>query len=770
MAGTRDVQTEEGADATKARSFCKIVTLNIIRFFLGPRYNDKKDLIYSQHTRHTQHAQGDVETKGRSKEGNRDAKQSPEPQSGEPVNKSPAPAVPLRIIRSNTKTKTVLTYTGEIPSGIKEKGGLLQGALVPAQRIGSKPGKPGQDYTNRPPGSKHSKPEQARIDYPSGFKGSSGSKNSAGLLQNQLLGAQRSVPVDKRRDWTNIRNSGTLFPRDSHTKPKWGDILTWQLTGPAAGPTRTSIKRKTDAMADVVQDWGAPEELAEPLVVNYGVFKALDKSDKEKVIENEAEHYGIVKPKGYTVSFHYNPEVEYHHFGSSHPMKPWRLTLTKQLILAYGLEYSMDIYCPPPANIGQLEVFHDRGYLDFLHEYAVLDVLRISNPIVELTQNVSVTPRDLENLGSAKAEKLHGFGFAGDSNDCPVFDGLWNYVSLYSGASLHAADRLLNKDSDIAINWSGGLHHAKKNAASGFCYVNDIVLAIQQLLTQNPRVLYIDIDVHHGDGVEHAFENSDRVFTLSYHKFGKDKWNQSFFPGTGDITDVGPTDPSSRGKGHTLNIPFDDGIDDEQYRWVFKVVTGAVIQKYQPTVIVLQCGADSLGGDRLGRFNLNIKAHGFCVEFVKSFNIQLLLIGGGGYTPRNVARTWCHETAVCTGIALHNHLPTHLPYISAFTGAENGNGVLYPDLRNTKRHENNNTDPGIRELVARALENLRYIEGAPSVVANDVGLTEAAIMRIRASIDEEFRDRAEDRETRESEKTRRRHERNIGGRGEHRFR
>ncbi|KAF2496922.1 histone deacetylase 3 [Lophium mytilinum] len=494
----------------------------------------------------------------------------------------------------------------------------------------------------------------------------------------------------------------------------------------------------------IVQEW----EPTEPWAVDYGDFKSMSAEAKEAVIQKEADEYGIEKPKGYKVSFHYNAEVEYHHFGSSHPMKPWRLTLAKQLILAYGLEYAMDLYQPRPATFDELAIFHDRQYLGFLQ---------------------SITPQNLDS-DPAKAKYLELFGFGGESNDCPVFDGLWNYVSLYSGASMHAAHNLLNQQSDIAINWSGGLHHAKKNAASGFCYVNDIVLAIQHLLTQHQRVLYIDVDVHHGDGVEQAFESTDRVFTLSYHKYGLDKWGAGFFPGTGNINEVGPTDPSNRGKGHTLNIPLEDGIDDEQYKWLFKTVTGAVILKYQPTAIVLQCGADSLGGDRLGRFNLNIKAHGFCVEHVKSFNIPLLLIGGGGYTPRNVARTWCHETAVCTGSELHNNLPMHLPYLQAFDGAENGGGMLYPNLHNTKRHDNQNSREKLQKLVAHAMENLRYLEGAPSVVVNNHGLTEAQIMRIREKVDREMREEAEDKESRESEQGRRRRERNTGGRGEHRFR
>jgi histone deacetylase HOS2 len=277
-------------------------------------------------------------------------------------------------------------------------------------------------------------------------------------------------------------------------------------------------------------------------------------------------------------------------------------------------------------------------------------------------------------------------------------------------------------------------------------------------------VLYIDIDVHHGDGVEAAFESTDRVFTLSYHKFGTDKLGWPFFPGSGAIDEMGPTDPTNRGKGHCLNIPIDDGIDDEQYKWLFKTVTGAVIDKYNPTVIVLQSGADSLGGDRLGKFNINIKAHGFCVETVKNYGRPFLLLGGGGYTPRNVARTWCHETSVCVGAELHNDLPSHIPYVQAFQGAENGGGILYPDLHNTKRHENLNTDAKINKLMVAAMENLRYLEGAPSVNVNTTGITEEEIMRIREEIDNELDEEAQERE--QLENSRRRRERNTGGRGE----
>jgi histone deacetylase 1/2 len=207
---------------------------------------------------------------------------------------------------------------------------------------------------------------------------------------------------------------------------------------------------------------------------------------------------------------------------------------------------------------------------------------------------------------------------------------------------IEGAMRLSHNKCDIAVNWAGGLHHAKKSEASGFCYVNDIVLSILELLRHYQRVLYIDIDVHHGDGVEEAFYTTDRVMTVSFHKFGE------FFPGTGDLRDIG----AAEGKYYSLNFPLRDGIDDETYASIFEPTIKNVVDWYRPEVIVLQSGADSLSGDRLGRFNLSMKGHGNCVEFVKKLGLPLLLLGGGGYTIRNVCRTWAYETSVAIGTEL----------------------------------------------------------------------------------------------------------------------
>lgn len=260
--------------------------------------------------------------------------------------------------------------------------------------------------------------------------------------------------------------------------------------------------------------------------------------------------------------------------------------------------------------------------------------------------------KQLENTASLAA--LDKFNFAAD---CPAFSGLARFCRLYSGGSLAGARELaLGPQDGVAINWSGGLHHAKRTEASGFCYVNDIVLAILELLAYFPRVLYIDIDVHHGDGVQEAFYTCDRVMTLSVHKHG-----DGFFPGTGDIDEVG----TSEGRYYSVNVPLRSGIDDAGYAYVFEPIVQAAIETFQPSVIVLQGGADSLGCDRLGCFNLSIRGHGECVRFVQSFGLPVLMLGGGGYTIRNVSRCWAYETSILAGRPLSNDLPV-TPYHSQF--------------------------------------------------------------------------------------------------------
>jgi hypothetical protein len=162
----------------------------------------------------------------------------------------------------------------------------------------------------------------------------------------------------------------------------------------------------------------------------------------------------------------------------------------------------------------------------------------------------------------------------------------------------------------------------------------------------------LDIDVHHGDGVQDAFYYTDRVMTVSFHKYGN-----GFFPGTGDVYEIG----KKEGKYFSVNVPLKDGIDDRSYHSVFKPIMTDVMDLYRPTAVVIQCGADSLRGDRIGTFNLSLDGHAECVRFIRSYGLPTLVVGGGGYTIRNVARCWANETAVCIDpdTPLSNDIPNN---------------------------------------------------------------------------------------------------------------
>eukprot|EP00466_Bigelowiella_natans_P007278 jgi/Bigna1/57963/fgenesh1_pm.42_\ len=320
------------------------------------------------------------------------------------------------------------------------------------------------------------------------------------------------------------------------------------------------------------------------------------------------------------VAYFYHDQVGNYHYGPGHPMKPHRIRMAHSLILNYGLYKKMEIYRPDLVEDEMMTMFHSDDYVHFLQ---------------------SVTPDNMNDY----SRELQRYNM---DVDCPVFDGLYKFCQIYTGASIGGARKLMQGNADICINWSGGLHHAKKSEASGFCYINDIVLAILELLNHYARVLYIDIDIHHGDGVEEAFYNTDRVMTASFHKYGE------YFPGTGGVKDIGV----NKGKKYSINFPLMDGIDDQSYQSIFKPIMAKIMETFQPGAVVLQCGADSLAGDRLGCFNLSLKGHAACVDYMKSFNVPLLILGGGGYTVRNVARCWANET----GAVLDQKLSEEIPY------------------------------------------------------------------------------------------------------------
>ena len=249
-------------------------------------------------------------------------------------------------------------------------------------------------------------------------------------------------------------------------------------------------------------------------------------------------------PKNRVCYFHDAETIGSFYYGPGHPMKPHRLQMTHNLVLAYGLYKKMQCFRPHLATDEELVQFHAEDYVDFIRR---------------------VTPDNSTDF----AKQLQKFTVG---EDCPVFDGLYDYCRVYTGGSLDGAMKLNHGLADVAINWAGGLHHAKRSEASGFCYINDIVLAILELLKYHARVLYLDIDIHHGDGVEEAFYSTERVMTVSFHKYG-----DYFFPGTGDVKDVG----YGQGKYYSINFPLKDGMDDASYQSIFKPVIAKIMEVYQ---------------------------------------------------------------------------------------------------------------------------------------------------------------------------------------------
>ncbi len=369
------------------------------------------------------------------------------------------------------------------------------------------------------------------------------------------------------------------------------------------------------------------------------------------------------------VAYFYDAEVGNYHYGQGHPMKPHRARLTHNLVVNYGLFRKMDIFRPTLMPASDLTRFHSDDYINFL---------RLITP-----DNMSDYTRQLQKFNVGE--------------DCPVFDGLFEFCQIYCSGSMGGAARLNQNAADVVINWAGGLHHAKKCEASGFCYVNDCVLGILELLKQHNRVLYIDIDIHHGDGVEEAFYTTNRVMTCSFHKFGE------FFPGTGAVQDLGV----GGGEGYAINYPLNDGMDDESFGTIFRPVITKIMERFQPGAIVLQCGADSLSGDRLGCFNLSLRGHADCVAFVKSFNIPTLVLGGGGYTLRNVPRCWTYETAVLLDTPVEDTLPYN-DYFEYFG----------PDYRlhlPVSNMQNLNSPKYLEDMTNNVLQILNKVEIAPSV-------------------------------------------------------
>lgn len=309
-----------------------------------------------------------------------------------------------------------------------------------------------------------------------------------------------------------------------------------------------------------------------------------------------------------------------HSYGTGHPLKVERLQLTMDLIAAYGLFDTPDAPWVEARNADETDLlkFHSAEYLAMLK---------------------------LANTGRAPPQALQ-FGLG--SGDNPVFPGLFDWSLLVAGATLECVRQVMDGDCRIAFNIAGGLHHARADRASGFCYLNDPVIGISRMIENGLRVVYLDVDVHHGDGVEAAFYNTDQVLTISLHQHG-----YTLFPGTGFPDEMG----EGPGRGYTVNVPLAPGTDDDLYLWVFMEVVPPLVRAYDPDVLVTQLGVDTLATDPLAGLNLTTNGFIKLVEEIKSWNRKWVALGGGGYNMMNVARSWTGAWAVMKGADIPDVLP-----------------------------------------------------------------------------------------------------------------
>jgi acetoin utilization protein AcuC len=307
-------------------------------------------------------------------------------------------------------------------------------------------------------------------------------------------------------------------------------------------------------------------------------------------------------------------------YGPQHPLRMERLGLTWRLMEAYGLTTlpGVAVHRPEAAPESAIARYHHPDYIAMLKAC-----------------NEGVVPR---------AAAAFGLG----PGDNPVFRGVWDCARLVGGGSLLAADLIARGDVDRVFHFAGGLHHAVDQRASGFCYVNDAVLAIMRLRERGLRVAYVDIDAHHGDGVQAAFYHDPNVLTISTHERG-----ERLFPGTGFVREAG----AGAGVGYSVNLPLEAYTDTAIYLPAFEEVVPPLLDAFKPDVVVAQLGVDAHRTDPLTHLQLDIQGFARAVQRITELSPQLLALGGGGYDLQNVARGWTAAWAVMNGIELPDELP-----------------------------------------------------------------------------------------------------------------
>ncbi|MBM7597670.1 acetoin utilization protein AcuC [Virgibacillus halotolerans] len=298
-----------------------------------------------------------------------------------------------------------------------------------------------------------------------------------------------------------------------------------------------------------------------------------------------------------------------YHFHDDHPFNQKRVTLTKELLEYSSTLTAQDITAPRKATEEELALFHDRAYI-----------------------------QAVKKASSGLLSENEGMEYGLGTEDTPIFDHMHEASSYLVGGTLTAVDTVLSGDADHALNLGGGLHHGLKRKASGFCIYNDAAVAIKYIREKyNLRVLYVDTDAHHGDGVQWAFYDDPNVCTFSIHETGR-----YLFPGTGNVNERG----IKEGHGYSFNVPIDAFTQDESFLQVYEMAFREIAAFFEPDVIVTQNGADAHCHDPLTHLcttmevyeRIPVLAHELAHTYCDG---KWIALGGGGYdTWRVVPRAW----------------------------------------------------------------------------------------------------------------------------------
>jgi acetoin utilization protein AcuC len=310
------------------------------------------------------------------------------------------------------------------------------------------------------------------------------------------------------------------------------------------------------------------------------------------------------------LAFLYSDEIDRLSYPEECPFKIQRAGLTRQRLRSLGLigTPGRAEFTPRQASLDDLARIHSSRYLEEL-------------------QRASQGDLTVEGLQM-------GLGGA----DTPVFKDLFAYGAWACGAALTGAELLLAGEADIVFNLLGGFHHAMREKAAGFCYLNDVVLACMRLAEAGKRVVYLDIDAHHGDGVQEAFYDRNDILTISLHESGK-----TLFPWGGFENEIG----EGAGLGFNVNVPLPAGTYDEAFLTAFDRVVVPLLAAYKPDALVLELGMDILAGDPLTHLHMTNNVLLDVLAQVLELNRPVLVAGGGGYHVDNTVRAWTLAWHTC---------------------------------------------------------------------------------------------------------------------------